>query len=389
MINKIIIKLSMEPSGKIVNESIKLLRNSIQPALGETERNFSSQLVVQRLHTKTANIKKNRQKTGELSKRDFSNNLKRLLREKKNSNSADLFKDFDTHNKQNKSEKSNSQVNNEAYPTEDCLLSQIHNQINVKFELAMNDCFVDSFHNSPELYEDYVLNNLKVIKIMQYFFNQFTYDSVFLQKQSSIFLNLKIDYLANYLLIDLDETLIHSEVYKEENRESYDRVIEIKYNGERPMEKLGIYLRPFAFEFVEFLAQHFKLIIFTAAELKYSQSILEAVGLISFFEAILDREYTIEVKGFFIKDLALFNREDSKLNCLLIDNSIFSFAATLSQGILVSSFYSSKEDTELEELKNYFEVSIIPQIQSMIAVNCEYYMYQELMQRVEFDDCLN
>lgn len=268
------------------------------------------------------------------------------------------------------------------------LYEQVVLEMEAKFSKSMKENFIDHIHNNPDLYEDYVFENLKVIKRMQFFFNQEDYDEVYSQRRAEISKNFSFDYNIPYLLFDLDETLIHSEAFRPEEEKNYDKIIELDFidnDSQLKVEKLGVFVRPFAEEFLSWAAENFKLIIFTAAEIRYATLILKALNLEKYFEIILDRNYTIEVKGFFVKDVTLFNSFD-KLNCLIIDNNIFSFSATLAQGILISSFYNDKEDVELKNLKTYFEETIIPNIDDIVSTNSDYYMYQELMSKIEFED---
>lgn len=265
------------------------------------------------------------------------------------------------------------------------LYQKIHEEMDSLFVEAMKLYFIDSMYNLPEYYEEYLIQNLKVIKRMLFFLNEESYDDEYNKRLKMIEDNIDLDYSMPYLLIDLDETLIHSEVYKEENQDKYHKIIDVPYNdGTVKIQRLGIYIRPGSKEFLEWANQYFKLVLFTAAEGKYAKLVLEECKFIQYFSSLLDREYTIVIKKFHLKDLSIFNGSE-KLNCLLLDNNIFSMASSLSQGILISSFYTDPTDTELNEIKKYLEEKIITNIDDMINTNSEHFMYQELMLRLEFE----
>ena len=65
------------------------------------------------------------------------------------------------------------------------------------------------------------------------------------------------------------------------------------------------------------------------------------------------RDQCISVLGkIYIKDLRIFN--DRKLqDIVIVDNSMYSFANQLSNGILITSYFNDKSDMELVNLGNY------------------------------------
>lgn len=268
------------------------------------------------------------------------------------------------------------------------LFSNIMKEMDSLFDDAMKNYFIDMIHNKPEYYEEYLIQNLKVIKRMLYMFNQTSYDELFTKLAERITNEFNIDYSEHYLIFDLDETLIHSEEYNESNKHLYSKILPLKYID--PLTKcekedlLGIYIRPYCHEFIKWASENFKLILFTAAEKVYAKNVLEICELSKYFDHILDREFTIQIKNFHIKDLSIFNLNE-KLNCLILDNNLFSFANSLQQGILLSSFYSDMEDKELLDMKTYLEEFIVPDKEAMIDTNNSNYMYHELMLKLEFD----
>lgn len=251
-----------------------------------------------------------------------------------------------------------------------------------RFNKSMELYFIDSKYNIPEYYEEYLIQNLKVINCIQFYLHLPEYNNSFDEIMNRC-KDFNLDYNYPYLLIDLDETLIHCENYDEKNNCKYNFIFNIPLEG-NIFQKIGVYIRPYCVEFLQFLNDHFKLILFTAAERDYAYFIIENCGLANYFQYILTREYTINIRHFYIKDLSVFNYK-SKFNCLLIDNNIFSFCANLGQAILISSFYDDKEDSELLSIKNYLLDNIIPNTEEMILSNNNFYMYQSLMENIDFD----
>lgn len=374
----------------ITNLKVKL--NTSEIIGGEHDRNTSSLHVIQRLQNKSNNIVRSNQRnrTNIQSQKVTTVVIRDMIKKLSCKEDHSFFNNprQDSNFKQSSKSKPPKPIDSDQGNGEVGLnlFAQVVLEMEANFQKSMRENFIDHVHNIPDFYEDYVIENLKVIKRMQFFFNQTDYDEMYNLKRAEISKNFRFDYTMPYLVFDLDETLIHSEAYSPENDKSYDKIIEFDYSEgtELKVEKLGVYIRPYAEEFLSWAAVRFRLVVFTAAEIRYATLIIKAFNLDKYFEIILDRKYTIEVKGFLVKDVTLLNSLD-KLNCVIIDNSIFSFSATLAHGILISSFYNDKDDTELKDLKSYFVETIIPNIDDMVNTNCEYYMYQDLMLKIEFE----
>lgn len=264
------------------------------------------------------------------------------------------------------------------------LLKTITEEVTIKYNNSFDKNFIDSRFNLPEYYEEYVVKNIKVIKNIQFFFQQCDYETSYDKIKSD--LSIEFDYSKPYLFFDLDETLIHSEIFDESRQSLYDKIVSFPITteeGKEEIETFGIFIRPKVEEFLKWVKQHFTLAIFTAAEMNYAEKVLKVVGIFDYFETILDRSSTINVKGFMIKDMSIFNSTYEKLNALIIDNNIYSFSNSLKQGILISSFYEDKNDNELAELRNYIEKFLLEDVSNIISINDGYYMYHELMSNID------
>lgn len=396
-------------------KSIKLKSNSNIPSLylKEKEDNKSYANIIERLENKAKSIKNidqcaseamrltSKQKTY-ISKKiiqciDINQSNQKKLGESKESSNVSLFHFTSDDEIRRLSSKKDIQ---------DDIFYKIKNEMEDLFEYAMKEYFIDSKHNLPEYYEEYVIQNLKVIKRMLFFFNQPVYDEQYNRLCEKINNEQYLSFVYNsyiknnkdavinhnydYIFIDLDETLIHSEPFVKSKEQEYDKTLSIEYFDKSEMkskiEKIGIFIRPFSTDFLSYLKKHnFRLVLFTAAENEYARLVLTACELIDYFDFILDRDFTIKFNNFYIKDLAIFNYNE-KLNCLIIDNNIFSFCTSLQQGILISSFYENKLDEELKDMIDYFANTIIPnRTKSIIEANDNNYMYHDLMLKLDFD----
>jgi len=218
---------------------------------------------------------------------------------------------------------------------------------------------------------------------MQFFFNESCYDDIFAKINKKVLDELNLDYSKPYLIFDLDETLIHSELIQEKPKSFYDKTFKSNLDNEEDnIVDIGIMIRPGSYEFLNWIKQYFRLGLMTAAEITYAHKILECCEMEKYFDFVIDISYCIPLKDFYIKDMSIFNSNYEKLQALIIDNNIFSFSNSLPQGILISSFYYDKQDTEFEEMKNYFKENILNSddiCENMININNNYFMYQQLM----------
>lgn len=176
-----------------------------------------------------------------------------------------------------------------------------------------------------------------------------------------------------FLVLDLDELLIHSEPLKNKNdlfksKEKFDIRIQSKRKG----SIININIHNDLFIFLEMLAKEFFLVLFSGGQKDYIEEITTALNIKQYFSLILNRKYCIEVyDNIMVKDLAIFSIFDEKRNAkkeetigineqdglvyggfsqsfdskrvLLVDNSIYSFANNLSQGVLAKSFFENNK----------------------------------------------
>ena len=159
------------------------------------------------------------------------------------------------------------------------------------------------------------------------------------------------------LLLDLDETLIHTEYpIVEENINKYDTIIRFKVDNEPDEEyhELGLYLRNGVRKFLSLLNNYFNLAIFTASDKDYANAIIRYLDPNkNIFKFCFYRYNCVNVNDLTcIKDLRIIENIDLR-KTILIDNNIYSFANQLNNGILINSFYGEKNDVELFNVLGY------------------------------------
>ncbi len=186
-------------------------------------------------------------------------------------------------------------------------------------------------------------------------------------------LNNQISYHNNdknkkLLLLDLDETLIHSEYkFSYNNKISNSDKIkekciykEIHFKEGESEFQMIIFIRPFLNDFLENMNSCIDLGIFTAALQNYAEAALKIIDPSEkFFKFKFFRDSCINIDDkIYIKDLSIIDNYDLK-NIILVDNSLYSFLNNLNNGVLVNSFYYDENDDQLIFAKNYILNSLL------------------------------
>ena len=256
-----------------------------------------------------------------------------------------------------------------------------NNSINEEmiFEDNFYKYYVDSSQNSNGNYDKYITNALKLITLFpkKNFINEIHQIS-----KNIIFPKNKIH--KQTILLDLDETLIHVDF--ENKYKNYDAILyfdNINENGE--IEKniqINLIFRPGLFQFLDYINNYFEVFIYTASYKNYADTIIDYIEKDKkYFSLRLYRENCIYLKpGIYIKDLRIINERELK-NMIIIDNSLFSFANQLDNGILVTSFFNDLNDNFLLNLINYLQYYILNAYDVRI-INKENFKFQEIKKEI-------
>ncbi|CAK85344.1 unnamed protein product (macronuclear) [Paramecium tetraurelia] len=151
------------------------------------------------------------------------------------------------------------------------------------------------------------------------------------------------------LILDLDETLIHS-CTQRENPQVY--VTAVGDFGEEA--KIGINIRPYTSLFLQQLSQYYTIYIYTASSSAYAQAIIQYLDPTKqYISGIMTRNNCMETKnGFFIKDLRLISNKELK-DMLIVDNLAHSFGFQIENGIPILEWHNDQNDQELKYLIDY------------------------------------
>jgi CTD small phosphatase-like protein 2 len=149
----------------------------------------------------------------------------------------------------------------------------------------------------------------------------------------------------------MDETLIHC--VDDIETQDPDVILEIDFPDEETVYA-GINIRPYIMECLEEANKHFQVIVFTASHQIYADAILDYIDPNhEYIEHRLYRQHCfLTSEGYYVKDLRIFGDRDLK-DVVIVDNSVYSFAFQIDNGIPIIPFYNDKADEEMLHLVYY------------------------------------
>lgn len=120
------------------------------------------------------------------------------------------------------------------------------------------------------------------------------------------------------LVIDLDETLVHSSFKPIENA---DFIVPVEIDG--TLHKVYVLKRPHVDEFLKKMGQLYECVLFTASLAKYADPVADLLDKDNIFKARLFRESCAFYRGNYVKDLSRLGRDLNRV--IIVDNSPASY----------------------------------------------------------------
>ena len=109
-----------------------------------------------------------------------------------------------------------------------------------------------------------------------------------------------------------------------------------------------VLVRPGSVEFLQALAPHYELVIYTASLSKYADPLMDIMDRERLVAYRLFREHCTFFNGVFVKDLSLIGRDLKEV--IIVDNSPNSYALQPENALPILSWYDDPDDRRLAEM---------------------------------------
>ena len=305
--------------------------------------------------------------------------------------------------KNNSSNLETSKVSNDSTSSDSSSLSKekeshINEQLNefyksfdyFQFEQNFKKYYVDSSKNNNGNYDNYVKSALKLISYIP-IRKLFIPERIKEIQKNLNFSDTNIQSLFHkdkkLLIIDMDETLVHSDLdfTLEQKIKKYDAILHFNSDEEKNIP-IPLIIRPGTKKFLDYAAKEFDLVVFTASDQQYADEVIDYIEKDKkYFKMRLYRNHCLFIEpGLYIKDLRIFSGIKNMEDIIILDNSIFSFANQLNNGILITSFFSDMNDTFLENVKCYLDY--IKNEKDIRVINKQSFRFEEIKEDIIRND---
>jgi RNA polymerase II subunit A small phosphatase-like protein len=157
-----------------------------------------------------------------------------------------------------------------------------------------------------------------------------------------------IDRGRKTLVLDLDETLVHSS-FKPVSNADFIVPVEI----EDQVHQVYVVKRPCVDQFMKRMGELFEIVVFTASLAKYADPVLDLLDKYKVVRSRLFREHCNNHKGNYVKDMSRLGRDIKDI--IIVDNSPASYLWHPENAIPVLSWFDDMNDTELLDLVPFME----------------------------------
>ena len=146
------------------------------------------------------------------------------------------------------------------------------------------------------------------------------------------------------LVLDLDETLVHSQFFEF----SIPSDITIKIEIEKEIYDIHVLVRPGVEKFIKTMKDYYEIIIFTASISKYADILMNIIDPNNYCPYRLFREHCSFINNNYVKDLKRLGR--NLKDTIIVDNSPLSYSFHPNNGLPILSWFDDYRDNELENI---------------------------------------
>ena len=155
-----------------------------------------------------------------------------------------------------------------------------------------------------------------------------------------------------YLILDLDETLVHSSTVRTNN---IDYIIPVKTedlgNDDVNTQNFYVIKRPGVDNFLQRVSPYYEIIIFTAGLSSYANPVLDKLNINNVISKRLYRENCTFIDGNYVKDLSILGTDLA--DTIIIDNNPVSYSMQPKNAIDCTSFINNPYDVELWHIGDF------------------------------------
>mmetsp|Transcript_39869 Transcript_39869/g.55395 ORF Transcript_39869/g.55395 Transcript_39869/m.55395 type:complete len:340 (-) Transcript_39869:296-1315(-) len=151
------------------------------------------------------------------------------------------------------------------------------------------------------------------------------------------------DFSKKTLVLDLDETLVHSS-FKPVNNADYIIPVEI----DNKVTDVYVIKRPWVDKFMDAMSEMYEVVVFTASLAKYADPLLDLLDPRNQVRLRLFRDSCCPFEGNYVKDLSRLGRDIH--STIIIDNSPHSYVFQPENAIPIGTFIGDNNDKDLLEL---------------------------------------
>ncbi|KAL6762769.1 HAD-like domain-containing protein [Haematococcus lacustris] len=151
------------------------------------------------------------------------------------------------------------------------------------------------------------------------------------------------------LVLDLDETLVHSSL---EAVSSSDFTFPVHFNNQEHV--IHVKQRPHLHTFMNRVAELFEVVVFTASQKIYAEKLLNIIDPTrKLIKHRIFRDSCVIWDGNYVKDLTVLGRD--LRSTLIVDNSPQAFGFQVDNGVPIESWYDDEADEELLKMLPFLE----------------------------------
>lgn len=180
------------------------------------------------------------------------------------------------------------------------------------------------------------------------------------------------------LVLDLDETLVHSSFRPVDNP-----TFIIPVHIDNHVYNVYVLKRPYTDIFLERAAKCYEIIIFTASLAKYADPLLDELDKKKVINGRLFRNSCVMSVKTYVKDLSVLGRKLK--NTIIVDNSPLSYQFQPTNAINCTSWFDDPDDTELLDMLPVLETTLLETDDVRDVLDADNMTYPELVAKAKRD----